>query len=163
MRLTQTGPRVKVAVVGMLIALLLLTVGCSASNSNAGGNGQDGGNNNSGEAPLTVTVEAGDFYIKPSQTIFKVGVPYHFVLNNVGKVPHEIMVMPVVSPSSGMTMTEMDEMSLGMFEEEDFPAGATGSFDLTFTKPYAAGELEFACHVAGHYEGGMHTPITVEQ
>ena len=160
--MTQAGSRVMVAVIGTLIAFLLLTVGCGASNANSGGNGQQGGNNNSGDTALTIMVEAGDFYIKPSQTVFKVGVPYHFVLNNVGKVPHEIMVMPVVSPSSGMTMTEMDEMSLGMFEEEDFPAGATGSFDLTFTKPYAAGEIEFACHIAGHYEGGMHTAITVE-
>ena len=116
---------------------------------------------NSSTAPVTVTIDAGDFYIKPSQTTFKVGVPYHFVLHNSGSVAHEVMLMPVVKADSGMSMSEMDEMALGMVEMEDFDADADGSFDVTFTKAYAPGELEFACHIPGHYEAGMHTSITV--
>jgi uncharacterized cupredoxin-like copper-binding protein len=34
--------------------------------------------------------------------------------------------------------------------------------DYTFTKAYPAGTLEFACHLSGHYEAGMHLPITVQ-
>ena len=52
---------------------------------------------------------------------------------------------------------------MGMLEEEDFPAEANGSFDLTFAKPYGPGEIELACHIAGHYEAGMHAAITVVQ
>ncbi len=52
-------------------------------------------------------------------------------------------------------------MALGMIEEDDMPAGATGTLDLTFTEPAEAGKLEFACHVPGHYEAGMKLPITV--
>jgi uncharacterized cupredoxin-like copper-binding protein len=37
--------------------------------------------------------------------------------------------------------------------------GATATRDYTFTK---SGDLEFACHLTGHYEAGMHAPITVK-
>jgi uncharacterized cupredoxin-like copper-binding protein len=113
--------------------------------------------------PVEVQVTLTDFAVQSSMTEFKVGVPYHFVVTNKGAVNHEIMIMPPVDPSSGMTMAQMDEMALGMIEEDDMPAGATETMDVTFTKPAAAGELEFACHVPGHYEAGMRLPITVTQ
>ncbi len=111
--------------------------------------------------PVTVQIDADEFSIKASQTTFRVGVPYHFVLRNSGKVAHEVMVMPMTASSAGMPMMEMDKLALGMVEEENFVAGATGSFDVTFTKAYGPGELEFACHVDRHYEDGMHQTITV--
>lgn len=111
--------------------------------------------------PVTVDVEAGSLYITPSQTTFKVGVPYHFVVTNTAEIPHEVMLMPRMQADSGMDMEQMDAMALGMVEEDDFPPGSTASFDVTFTKPYSEGELEFACHLPGHYQGGMHIPITV--
>jgi uncharacterized cupredoxin-like copper-binding protein len=111
----------------------------------------------------TVNIDAGDYFIHPSQTEFKVGVKYHFVVHNSGEVAHEVMLMPVMADSSGMDMEEMDKMAMGMVEEEDFPPGATQSFDVTFDKPYADGQLEFACHITNHYEKGMHEGITVEQ
>lgn len=159
MGVTRARWYVMSVVTGTLFGLLLLTLACSTTGSNSGG--QEVATSTPSEGPVTVNIEAGDFYIKPSQDTFKVGVPYHFVVTNVGKVPHEIMLMPVVQPSSGITMTEMDKMALGLVEEEDLPAGATATFDVTFTKPYGPGELELACHIAGHYEAGMHTPITV--
>lgn len=146
-----------------VLALSLVACGSSPAASKNAGNQVKGNTDPSSQAqqPVTVQVEAGDFYIKPSQTTFKVGVPYHFVFQNTGKVPHEVMLMPVVEPSSGMTMEDMDKMAMGMVEEEDFPAGATGSFDVTFEKPYGPNEIELACHITGHYEAGMHAPITV--
>ncbi len=116
---------------------------------------------NSAAAPVTVTVDAGDFYIKSSLTAFKVGVPYHFALHNSGSVAHEVMLMPMVKADRGMSMSDMDKMALGMVEQKNFGAGADGSFDVTFAKAYAPGELEFACHMPGHYEAGMKLPITV--
>lgn len=113
--------------------------------------------------PLEVKVTLTDFKVESSLTEFKVGVPYHFVVTNKGAVAHEIMLMPVVAADSGMTMEEMDKMALAMIEEDDMPGGATESFDVTFTEPAAAGQLELACHVPGHYEAGMKLPITVNE
>jgi uncharacterized cupredoxin-like copper-binding protein len=113
------------------------------------------------KGPVEVDVTLTDFGIQSSLNEFKVGVPYHFVVTNDGAIEHELMVMPVVDPASGMTMAQMDDMAMGMIEEDDMPSGATGTMDITFTEPAAAGTLEFACHVPGHYEAGMHAPITV--
>ena len=113
--------------------------------------------------PVEVKVTLTDFAVQSSLTEFKVGVPYHFVFTNNGAVNHEIMIMPVVDPAMGMSMAQMDEMALGMIEEDDMPPGGTGTLDITFTEPAEAGKLEFACHVPGHYEAGMRLPITVVQ
>lgn len=112
--------------------------------------------------PVDVTVTLTDFKVESSLTDFKVGVPYHFIFTNNGAINHEIMIMPVVSPDANMTMEEMDEMALGMIEEDEMPPGATETLDLTFSEAASAGKLEFACHVAGHYEAGMKLPINVQ-
>lgn len=39
------------------------------------------------------------------------------------------------------------------------PGGQTTELVWTFTKQ---GELEFACNIPGHYEAGMHGPITIK-
>ncbi len=41
------------------------------------------------------------------------------------------------------------------------PAGPSRTVEITFTQAAAAGELEFACHVAGHCEAGVRLPITI--
>jgi uncharacterized cupredoxin-like copper-binding protein len=119
-----------------------------------------------GATPETVAVTlggaAGEFTITAAETTFRVGVPYRFVVTNAGTVPHEFMIMPVMSGAMGqMDMEHMDQMALAVIDEEDLPPGATASVDVTFTAPAPAGTLELACHVAGHYEAGMHLAIEV--
>ena len=111
--------------------------------------------------PQTVTVTLTEFGIESSVSAFHVGTPYHFVVTNQGKVPHELMIVQPIAPGM-MSMTEMDNMAVAHVEEDDLPTGATYALDFTFDHPYAAGELEFACHIAGHYEAGMLAPMTVE-
>ncbi len=51
-------------------------------------------------------------------------------------------------------------------EEKDEKAlnpGATKTFDYTFALQAAGPHPEFACHLPGHYETGMHLDITVKQ
>jgi uncharacterized cupredoxin-like copper-binding protein len=105
---------------------------------------------------------ATDMKIESNYTTFKVGVPYHFEVTNEGAIPHEVML---IQPIEGgmMTMEEMDAMARGMVEADDLPAGATASFDYTFTSDDIGTPLELACHVEGHYEAGMVLPITVEE
>jgi len=46
-------------------------------------------------------------------------------------------------------------------EEDQLPAGATVTVEVTFPEEAPADSVEFACHISGHYEGGMHSPITI--
>jgi uncharacterized cupredoxin-like copper-binding protein len=53
------------------------------------------------------------------------------------------------------------EESLVTVTDEQLPPGAVITVDYTFTEPMTAGDLEFACHLSGHYAAGMKTPISV--
>ena len=75
------------------------------------------------------------------------------------------MVMPpLMEDHMGMEMDmhELDEQALAMVPASDLPAGATATFDYTFTEAAPNGTLEFACHTPGHYETGMKLPIVVK-
>lgn len=132
--------------ISALFVLLLAACGSTATNS-----------------PVEVKVTISEYAIESSITNFKVGVPYHFVVTNKGAIPHEIMLMNSLDATGGMGMDEMDAMALAHLEENDLPSGGTATFDYTFIQPAATGELEFACHLPGHYEVGMKLSITVTQ
>ena len=103
------------------------------------------------QKPVDVQITLTEFKIESSVTDFTVGTPYHFVIVNKGTLAHDWMIMP-----SG----EQDEAkALVKVEDTDLQPSKTVTRDFTFTQ---AGDLEFACHVKGHYEAGMHTPITVK-
>lgn len=106
--------------------------------------------------PVEVKVTVKEFHIESSLTEFQVGVPYHFVVTNAGTVTHEFLIAPSMGD---MTMEELDAVRLGEISEDDLPAGATATLDLTFTEP---AQLELSCHVPGHYEDGMKLPITIK-
>jgi uncharacterized cupredoxin-like copper-binding protein len=110
----------------------------------------------------TVKVTLTDYKIDSSVTKFKAGVPYHFVISNKSESNHEFMIMPPVDPDMDMSMEQMDEMALAMVEEDELEPGTSMTLDITFTDPAPAGTLEFACHVAQHYQTGMVLPISVE-
>lgn len=129
----------------LVVAVLIITACGAQSDSN--------------EVTITLT----DFGIESSRDTFEIGVPYQFVVTNEGAVNHEIMIMaPLTEDQMMMDMEAMDEMALAMIEEDELTPGTTKTLDYTFTDPAAAGELEFVCHVEGHYEAGMRLPITVK-
>ncbi len=88
-------------------------------------------------------------------------MPYHFVVENTGSVAHELMIVEPIEPGV-RDMEAMDEMAMYVIEEDDLEAGATVEFDFTFPEDSIGMPPEFACHIAGHYELGMHEPIVVE-
>ncbi len=111
--------------------------------------------------PTEVQITMTEFKIEPSMTDFKVGVPYRFVVSNKGTVNHDFSISPPVM--AGMNMGDAHEGALAVIDAADMPPGATKTIDLTFSKPMASSDIEFACHTPGHYESGMHVPITVTQ
>jgi uncharacterized cupredoxin-like copper-binding protein len=134
-----------------LSVLLLAALGLAAC----------GGTTSTTQQPVDVQVTLTEFSIDSSVTDFKVGTPYHFVVTNEGTVEHEFEIMPPTSPSSDQEQENEDV--LVKIEEDDLQPGDTATVDYTFQQAYASGELEMACHLPGHYEAGMHTPITVSQ
>lgn len=124
----------------VLFALLVLTLSaCAAATAPAS------------QTPVEVQVAASEFKFDSSLTTFKVGTTYHFVITNKGTVGHDWMII---------ARGEKDETkALIAVEDSDLQPGKSVTRDFTFTK---AGDYEFACHVAGHYEAGMVLKITAE-
>jgi len=95
----------------------------------------------------------------PSKITVKQGETIRFVARNEGKIMHEFVIG---------TMKELKEHAEqmkkfpGMEHEEPYMAhvapGKTGEIVWQFTK---AGEFDFACLIAGHFDAGMVGKITV--
>ena len=95
----------------------------------------------------------------PNKIDVKQGETVKIVLKNEGKVLHEMVIG---------TKKELDEHAALMLKfpnmEHDepymahVPVGKTGEIIWTFNR---VGEFDFACLVAGHYQGGMVGKITV--
>ena len=146
----------------MLIATLVVA-GCSGGSPAAVGNSSPAGSGSSSASGSAVDVQVTltEFSITSSLTTFKVGTPYHFIVTNKGAVAHEFQIMP---PATGtLTQDQIKQMSLAGIGQADLPAAGSKTLDYTFTQAYPQGALEFACHLPGHYEAGMHLAITVTQ
>lgn len=113
--------------------------------------------------PKDVAVTLSDYQIDAEQTAFEAGKTYRFVITNEGTLNHEFMVMQPMMGDMEMSMEEMDAMALGMVEADELTPGTTQTLEITFTEPAEVGTLEFACHEEGHYEQGMHVPISVSE
>lgn len=113
------------------------------------------------QKPVDIQITLTDFKIDSSLTEFKINTPYHFVVTNNGSLAHEIEIMPPVSGE--ISQEEVQQTRLAGLGQDQLTPGATVSFDYTFTQAYPSGSLELACHLPGHYDAGMHTPISVNQ
>ena len=112
------------------------------------------------EAKRTVVFTMSDkMRFTPNRLTVKQGETLKIVVRNEGKMLHEFVLG---------TKKELDEHAALMIKfpamEHDEPymahvsAGKTGEIVWTFNR---AGEFDFACLVAGHYQAGMVGKITV--
>jgi uncharacterized cupredoxin-like copper-binding protein len=95
----------------------------------------------------------------PDKMVFRQGETVRFVASNKGKILHEFVLG---------TKNELDEHAALMLKfpsmEHDepymahVPPGKTGQIIWTFNR---AGDFEFACLIAGHYQAGMKGTIRV--
>ncbi|MCZ8256920.1 MAG: cupredoxin family protein [Polaromonas sp.] len=108
----------------------------------------------------TVTLSMTDnMRFTPDKLTFKQGETVRFVIRNQGKLLHELVIG---------TKAELDAHAAMMVKfpgmEHDEPymahvaAGKSGGMVWTFNR---AGEFDFACLIAGHYQAGMVGKITV--
>lgn len=71
------------------------------------------------------------------------------------------MIMPMQMNMQGMSMDDMHKIALHMID--NIAPGETKTFDYAFASSMVGQNFEFACHLPGHYEAGMHLPIMVTQ
>jgi len=111
-------------------------------------------------ATRTVTLTMDDtMRFSPNKLSFKQGETVRFVIQNKGKLLHEMVIG---------TRKELDEHAAMMVKfpkmAHDEPymahvnAGKSGGLVWTFNRP---GDFEFACLIAGHYQAGMVGTISV--
>ncbi len=102
-----------------------------------------------------------DMRFTPDRIELRQGDTVRFVVRNTGKVMHEFVIG---------TKKELDEHAALMLKfpnmEHDepymahVPPGRTGEIVWTFNR---AGDFDFACLIAGHYQAGMVGRIQVAQ
>lgn len=108
----------------------------------------------------TITVKMGDnMRFTPARIEVKQGQTLRFVLRNDGQLLHEFVLG---------TKTELDAHAALMLKFPDMehdepymahvPPGKSGQIVWQFNR---AGEFEFACLIAGHYQSGMIGKVSV--
>lgn len=108
----------------------------------------------------TVTLTMDDqMRFTPSKLSFKQGETVRFVIKNQGKLLHELVIgTPAELKAHAAMMAKFPTMA----HEEPYMShvapGNSGGLVWTFNR---AGDFEFACLVAGHFEAGMRGTITV--
>src|SRR6266566_2915947 len=107
---------------------------------------------------LEVDIVLSDSAIQASQTTFALGVPYHFVVKNEGHVAQEFLIIPSLEQRP---TRNLDQLALYHIVASQLPPKATSSFEFSFTRPAAQGQMEFASLLPGHHEAEMKLPITV--
>lgn len=108
----------------------------------------------------TVEVRMGDgMRFTPDQVLVKRGETLRLILHNEGQVMHEFVL------GTEKTLSEHAALMLrfpGMQHEEPYMAhvapGQSGEIIWTFNK---AGEFDFACLIAGHFQAGMRGKVRV--
>jgi uncharacterized cupredoxin-like copper-binding protein len=108
----------------------------------------------------TVTLSMTDnMRFTPDKLSFKQGETVRFVIQNHGKLLHELVIGTKADLDAHAAMMVKFP---GMEHDEPYmahvPAAKTGGLVWTFNR---AGEFDFACLIAGHYQAGMVGKITV--
>lgn len=152
--------------------------GMAAMQSEASAWGHPG---KAGAVDRTIHIQAEDsMRFVPAKLTVKAGQTVKFVITNVGKLKHELVLGPkseqeehekemqsmmnmksrCMGNMKGMSMKSM-HCGEGMHadpNEVTLPPGTTKMLVWTFTRP---GTYQYACHEPGHYAVGMFGRITV--
>ena len=96
---------------------------------------------------------------KPERITVKQGETVRFVVRNTGKQMHEFVIgTQAENAKHAALMIKFPNMEHDEPYMAHVPPGKTGQIVWTFNR---AGEFEFACLIAGHYQAGMVGRISV--
>jgi len=108
--------------------------------------------------PTKVTVKLKEFKVIPSVTTVKAG-KVTFVVSNVGKINHEMVVVKTIVPPGKLKENAEHEVSeKGSVGEAVVDHGKTGRVTLTL-KP---GKYQLLCNLPSHYSAGQYIGFTVK-
>ena len=109
------------------------------------------------------TIEVGmgdDMRFTPGRIAVREGETVRFTIRNRGKVLHEFVLGTRAElEAHAAQMMRFPDMAHDEPYMAHVPAGGTGEIVWTFNR---AGEFDFACLIAGHFQAGMVGRIVVE-
>ena len=148
---TGGGDRRSRSALLVVAGLLLLTIGATACGSASA----------DGRSHLTVHVNIHHSTFDPVDYTFDRGTTVTFVVKNTDPIEHEFIVGDSAvqyyiehTSHAGHDGSVPGQISI--------PAGETRTTTFTFTDvTHRPSDMEFACHLPGHFRYGMHGPITV--
>ena len=111
-------------------------------------------------ATRTIAINMGDnMRFTPDVLNIKLGETIKFVINNKGKMLHELVIGTKQElDSHAALMLKFPEMEHSEAYMAHVASGKSADIVWTFNR---AGDFEFACLIAGHYQSGMVGKITV--
>ena len=113
------------------------------------------------DADKTLKVHAfDDLSFHPPKLTVTQGDTVRFIVTNGGKTRHEFVIGDeAYQEEHKQAMAHGGDHDGDLGNAIDLPPGEKGEVTWTFTEP---GEVLYACHVAGHYDGGMFGTVTVK-
>lgn len=120
---------------------------------------------NASEANRTIKVTAVDLAFKPDSVTVKRGQTVKFVVTDKGKLTHAFVIGPKSEQKEHDK--EMREMTPAQRRKEMAKSRNGMLLDpgqtkaLTWTFDTARDQLQYACHVPGHYQAGMYGTIRI--
>ena len=140
--------RMALPAAAVLVALALGGSACGAANAE-------------GRSHITVHVNIHHSTFDPPEFAFDKGTIVTFVVKNTDPIEHEFIVGDAAvqyfiehTSHAGHDGSVPGQISV--------PAGETRTTTYTFTHvTQRPADMEFACHLPGHFRYGMHGPITV--
>ena len=115
---------------------------------------------NTSEATQTIKIEATDtFRFDPASIAVSAGETVVFEIINSGKEEHEFVLGDLAfQQQHEKDMAEDPHMVHNTVNAVDLPPGETRIVAWKFT---SAGEVQYACYTAGHYDSGMFGKVVV--
>ena len=147
------------AVVALATAFAI--AGCGSEESNEPSNAGTGVTDTSAAsaAPVsTYDAKLTEWAINPASPVLKAG-NVKFTAVNDGKVPHEMVVLKTDAPADSLPVKDgrvSEDDSVG--EIGELESGKSGKTEIDLK----AGKYILVCNIAGHYEQGMYTEMTVK-
>jgi uncharacterized cupredoxin-like copper-binding protein/Cu/Ag efflux protein CusF len=146
-----------------LLAISLIAIGsialAHADEGHASALGKPGDPN---QVSRTVEITMSDaMRFSPASVAVKRNETIRFVLNNVGKLKHEMVLGTIKElKAHAAQMLKFPEMEHADPNQASVEPGKTGELVWQFTK---AGTFDFACLQAGHFEAGMKGRVVVSR
>ncbi len=106
-----------------------------------------------------VIITLDDNTIESSLTTFQVGVPYTFVITNMGTHGHNFNIAEPVSVAGSLNAAL--KTALLTVPKSQLGSGAKVTVQYTFPDTAVSTQLELSCLIQRHYNDGMYLAITV--